>query len=149
MRYSYAWEVDLDDPELLLRLQSYTRVRGVLEKNTSVYFTRDSRFAIVARTNKRAWVFLPRKVERDDEGRAVSIEGRMTLENLKGMFGYGISGPVLDTTASRFHPASVAGLVVGAMGCFIFGLYFRRWLCERKALASEPPPAKAGGLPVD
>ena len=41
----------------------------------------------------------------------------------------------LDTTASRFHPASVAGLVVGAMGCFIFGLYLRGWLRERKALA--------------
>jgi hypothetical protein len=24
------------------------------------------------------------------------------------------------------------------MGCFIFGLYLRRWLIERKALASEP-----------
>jgi hypothetical protein len=43
-----------------------------------------------------------------------------------------------DTTTSRFHPASVAGIVVGLMGCFIFGLYFRRWLRERKALASEP-----------
>ena len=51
------------------------------------------------------------------------------------------SGPrlVLDITASRFHPASIAGLVVGAMGCFIFGLYLRGWLRERKALASEPP----------
>ena len=41
----------------------------------------------------------------------------------------------IDTAASRFHPASVAGLVVGAMGCFIFGLYLRAWLCERKAAA--------------
>jgi len=45
----------------------------------------------------------------------------------------------VDRHASRFHPASIAGLVVGAMGCFIFGLYLRRWLRERKALASEPP----------
>jgi hypothetical protein len=42
-------------------------------------------------------------------------------------------GVTLDTTASRFHPASVAGLVVGAMGCFIFGLFLRRWLKERTA----------------
>ncbi|MHC5058658.1 MAG: hypothetical protein ACYTKD_28705 [Planctomycetota bacterium] len=34
--------------------------------------------------------------------------------------------------------SAVAGLVVGAMGCFIFGLYLRRWLRERKALASQP-----------
>jgi hypothetical protein len=44
----------------------------------------------------------------------------------------------LDTTASRFHGASIAGQIVGAMGCFIFGLYLRRWLRERKALASQP-----------
>jgi hypothetical protein len=41
--------------------------------------------------------------------------------------------PVIDTSASRFHPASVAGLVVGMMGCFIFGLYLRGWLRERKS----------------
>jgi len=40
---------------------------------------------------------------------------------------------VIDTTASRFHPASIAGIVVGAMGCLIFGLYLRRWLRERRA----------------
>ncbi|MHC4251708.1 MAG: hypothetical protein ACYS9X_21515 [Planctomycetota bacterium] len=45
----------------------------------------------------------------------------------------------VDTTVSRFHGASIAGLVVGAMGCFIFGLYLRRWLIERKALAGTPP----------
>ena len=39
---------------------------------------------------------------------------------------------------SRFHPASIAGIVVGAMGVFIFGLYLRAWLRERKALASQP-----------
>jgi hypothetical protein len=41
----------------------------------------------------------------------------------------------MSVGGSRFHPASVAGLVVGAMGCFIFGLYLRRWLRERKAAA--------------
>jgi len=45
---------------------------------------------------------------------------------------------LLDTTACRFHPASVAGLVVGTMGCFIFGLYLRKWFIDRKALASQP-----------
>jgi hypothetical protein len=51
------------------------------------------------------------------------------------------SGPVKSSkfvefkAASRFHGASIAGIVVGAMGCFIFGLYLRRWLRERKAAA--------------
>ena len=44
----------------------------------------------------------------------------------------------LDATVSRFHPTSVAGLVVGAMGLFIFTLYLRSWLRERNALACEP-----------
>jgi hypothetical protein len=43
----------------------------------------------------------------------------------------------LLTVTSRLHGAYVAGLVVGAMGCFIFGLYLRRWLRERKALAAS------------
>jgi hypothetical protein len=44
-------------------------------------------------------------------------------------------GVEIDACASRYHAASVAGLVVGAMGSFIFGLYLRRWLRERKAAA--------------
>jgi hypothetical protein len=41
-------------------------------------------------------------------------------------------GVYIDTGASRLHPASVAGLAVGAMGCAVFGLYLRRWLRERE-----------------
>jgi hypothetical protein len=44
----------------------------------------------------------------------------------------------VDAPAGRFTSASIAGLVVGAMGCFIFGLYLRGWLRERKALARQP-----------
>jgi hypothetical protein len=44
----------------------------------------------------------------------------------------------LLAVVSRFHGASIAGIVVGAMGCFIFGLYLRGWLRERKALAGQP-----------
>jgi hypothetical protein len=45
-----------------------------------------------------------------------------------------IEDALLDTAASRFHPASVYGLVAGATGCFIFGLYLRAWLRERRPL---------------
>ncbi len=57
----------------------------------------------------------------------------------------------LLTVVSRFHGASIAGLVVGAMGCFIFGLYLRTWLGDRKALAQAPEqdmiaqPSRADG----
>ncbi|MHC4249461.1 MAG: hypothetical protein ACYS9X_10085 [Planctomycetota bacterium] len=48
------------------------------------------------------------------------------------------SGPAIDTIASRFHGASVSGLAVGAMGVFIFALFLRRWLRERRTLARTP-----------
>jgi hypothetical protein len=66
-------------------------------------------------------------------------EGRV---GVAAMYDFDLGRPIhvlqVTTPASRFHGASVAGLIVGAMGCFIFGLYLRRWLIERKALASQP-----------
>ncbi len=38
----------------------------------------------------------------------------------------------LHADASRFHGASIAGLVVGAMGVFVFTLALRHWLRERR-----------------
>lgn len=43
---------------------------------------------------------------------------------------------LIDTTSHRLTGQSVAGLVVGAMGCFIFGLYLRRWLRKRRGAAT-------------
>ncbi|MHC4502893.1 MAG: hypothetical protein ACYTFI_06280 [Planctomycetota bacterium] len=43
----------------------------------------------------------------------------------------------LDTTASRFTGASIAGLVVGAMGVFVFAVALRHWLSERRALRTD------------
>ena len=52
-------------------------------------------------------------------------------------------GVVVDTRSGRLTGAAVAGLVVGAMGVFIFGLYLRRWLLERRAHAGETGRAGA------
>jgi hypothetical protein len=38
----------------------------------------------------------------------------------------------IDPAASRWTGASVAGLVVGAMGILIFALHLRRWLGVRR-----------------
>ncbi|MHC4252383.1 MAG: hypothetical protein ACYS9X_24965 [Planctomycetota bacterium] len=46
--------------------------------------------------------------------------------------------PLTVAVDGRWHPSSVGGLAVGAMGVFIFGLYVRGWLRERRALAREP-----------
>ena len=65
----------------------------------------------------------------------VNVGSKLTLRGrLRDSFG-GTNVLWIDATASRFHGASIAGLVVGAMGCFIFGLYLRRWLRKRKAAA--------------
>ncbi len=45
--------------------------------------------------------------------------------------------PGVDTTASRFTGASVAGLVVGAMGVFVFTVALRHWLGERRRFREE------------
>ena len=46
----------------------------------------------------------------------------------------------VDEDASRLHGASVAGLVVGAMGVFVFAVALRHWLRERRsAMGLEVP----------
>ena len=39
---------------------------------------------------------------------------------------------MLDTATPRFHGASIAGLVVGAMGVFVFAVALRHWLGARR-----------------
>jgi len=67
-------------------------------------------------------------------GTAVPVSGRVVSYSRTAQTAF----VQIDARRSPFHPASVAGLVVGAMGCFVFGLYLRAWRRERKALASEP-----------
>ncbi len=68
----------------------------------------------------------------------VGVGGRKRL-SFRGRIGVDRAGyDVLIMGQDRLTGASVGGLAVGAMGCFIFGLYLRRWLGERKALAGEP-----------
>ena len=60
-------------------------------------------------------------------GRVVAVRRPSDLPDHIGM--------QIDTTASRVHGASVAGLVVGAMGVFVFTVALRHWLNQRRAQA--------------
>ena len=112
MRYSYAWEVTEAD------------FAGVTEHNADKHpfvgryvAYRSARGGglpetMTGRVNLR-------EIEPEDDELAPSPDARFCL--------------VTTLPASRFHPASIAGLVVGVMGVFIFGLYLRRWLREREA----------------
>ena len=74
-------------------------------------------------------VVLPADEPMPEHAREVKLVGRIHYRP-KGGFPSYLS---LDTTASRFHGASVAGLVVGAMGVFVFTVALRHWLGERRA----------------
>jgi hypothetical protein len=52
---------------------------------------------------------------------------------LKGRVYYDPGPETVDMTSHRFHPASISGLVVGAIGVFVFAVYLRSWLRERRA----------------
>jgi hypothetical protein len=47
----------------------------------------------------------------------------------------------VDEGSGRLHGASVAGLVVGAMGVFVFVVALRHWLREKKMRENESPSA--------
>ncbi len=58
-------------------------------------------------------------------GKVTVFEGRVVPVTI------GI-GCHIDATASRFHGASIAGLIVGAMGVFVFTVALRHWVGERR-----------------
>jgi len=114
MRYSYAWD--------LAQLRTYYNGESADAWPVGAY-------VVVHRTGKR-----------------VEARGGNGLESMRALFEqrppprrlYYLIVDGKTDSASRFHPASIAGIVVGATGLFIFGLYLRRWLREKKALAGEP-----------
>ena len=69
---------------------------------------------------------------RDETGELVFV-GRVRVSFFRGK----LWSVKVDTTASRFHGASVGGLVVGAMGVFVFAVALRHWLGERRRFREE------------
>jgi len=147
MRYSYVWELDVipqcrRDIEVFPSFWPYRSMRRVKAK-----IVRYPRFPA---TNEVDWikvavgqghttVITPHGATGHIPEDVVIFTGRLVPGHGDGVF----EDFMVDTTASRFHPASIAGLVVGAMGCFIFGLYLRAWLRARKVPARGPEPRTA------
>jgi len=164
MRYSYAWEMSpgnvIGQGEGWWPDGAYARVRGRMTGVVGRYtFAEDDSGALElwpAHTGEET----PRDAPRDSKALGdgpfiINEEKEVQLRPAKTFIGRigvraapalvivpdGLDAEALpdtqaflDTTASRFPPASIAGIVVGAMGCFIFGLYLRAWLSERKAV---------------
>jgi hypothetical protein len=157
MRYSYAW--DVKPAELAARefrwlsgLASsgenyYVRLRGVPEGGQRSYEFAPGSGDFLAHFSDPEVDAVGFTVVFEDArkvpatGRVQSVHGRIVRGRsvlVRTPSDDAINFFLVDTARGRFTGASVAGLVVGAMGCFIFGLYLRAWLRERKALAGEP-----------
>jgi hypothetical protein len=164
MRYSYAWEVDVktiadyDTSGSMTRPGSRRFDHRFLSIRGTVVALRPALPMITATgdISQISSAKFIRLADPADENATVSIlteaHGGLTVGSVEACIGRHVAcdGRMMlklesdwvlveiDATASRFTGASIAGLVVGAMGCFIFGLYLRAWLRERKALASQP-----------
>ncbi|MHC4253685.1 MAG: hypothetical protein ACYS9X_31605 [Planctomycetota bacterium] len=126
MRFSYCWDMTLAQlngthPDELE--ERYVRTEGELS-------LAQDEWSYLGQATK-GYFFHPRGMALPEVGSHLSVTGRAVgLRDMPSVFTS--VAPAIDCSASRFHPASVAGLVVGAMGVFVFGLYLRRWVKERR-----------------
>jgi hypothetical protein len=151
MRYSYAWDVTPADisaarlPEAYHNGswpygRRYVRLEGVLRIRQNVgdggdYSFNPTRFTLS--NGQRIDVQLKREGIPDDETKR-QIPGRLSmvssidLDDLEGGSIIADCTPYLQVGHGRLTGASVAGLVVGAMGVFVFTVALRHWLGERR-----------------
>ena len=151
MRYSYCWDVTLLDT--------------MGEHPRSVAGPLDGRYALIRGRVRRVVSGVPRTTRGPDSLYPVKTVAHLPwildLDSLHGTISVRVRAPYkrrfergselvllgrlrqtggslsLDKTASRFHGASVAGLVVGAMGVFVFTVALRHWLGERRKFREE------------
>jgi len=130
LRYSYAWDVTPDD---LLEADSplaaggwegfYVRLRGTALGGTSWNNVLGVAVAQPSDFDRQVTAIVELESPIWQEG---SVAGRVLLAR------YTPSTPTVDTRLHRFTGASIAGLVVGAMGVFVFTVALRHWLEHRR-----------------
>jgi len=144
MRYSYCWDMDQWVTERQTGNMAawphtaWVSLRGVVTSTASRRQRGHENLHpdFVELTPRHLQGYIPIVSVGDSSGFQKGAEVRMRVRaQCVGGHQLGIE---IDARGSRFTGASIAGLVVGAMGVFIFGLYLRAWHRERKALASEP-----------
>ena len=143
MRFSYAWERTPEDltelvfngkywedvgrtPEETPFFGRYVLLKGRMFESTGLWPERTKgNFGIVwGHDDLPAAVEIVSPVKLGPET-SIAIKGRV------GKLATPNAKVCVAGTGSRWHPASVAGLVVAAFGTFVFGLYLRRWVKER------------------
>jgi hypothetical protein len=155
MRYSYAWGVTVDylsagaprvregrcPDGLFVRFPGIVTYR---EHGVPVRFSDGGwEFEACAPGDSKAWVTVRTHAEAPPAaGDELVFRGRVSAyEYLTPLTG-GTYDPALppsiivtyvNATASRFTGASIAGLVVGVMGLFVFAAALRHWLERRRS----------------
>jgi hypothetical protein len=147
MRYSYRWEVSA---EALSQFHAEGGLNGAkCARSFSERYARLSGCTILeeppsltsASPYFRAWTCYLRQGHGQfllavTTSPGVAPHNAMYLEG-RFLFLPDIVNLCFDFTASRWHGASITGLVVGAMGVFVFTLYLRTWLKERSVRLEE------------
>ncbi len=158
MRYSYAWD---RTPAQLLHMSQWPKqgewpqdAYVALECHVARWLPVDESVSqiTIARDTRKPSSFIAieggasETVVRDAKlirtlGQPVAatvsvLRGRLSCQSTL-RDGY-VSSLAFTVGSHRLSGPSIAGLVVGAMGCIIFGLYFREWVRARKALAQAP-----------
>jgi len=156
MRYSYAWGVTVDylsagAPQaregrcpdgLFVRFPGIVTYR---EHGVPVRFPDGGwEFEACAPGDLIAWVTVRTHAEAPPAaGGELVFRGRVSAYEYPTPLPGGTHNPPLppsrivtyvNTTASRFTGATIAGLVVGAMGVFVFAAALRHWLERRRML---------------
>ena len=137
MRYSYAWERAVVPQGTKFSLgvphvwpyQSMCRMQAKIINRVARPAAVENDWIVVGVGQETSLLFTPRGDSSYQPGEVVTVTGRLVASPCSDG---AVAHFAIDASASRLRPESTAGLVVGAMGVFIFGLYLRRWLRERR-----------------
>ena len=117
-------------PSWRLTIGRYVRIKGVVKRlwdDDEQLGIRRLLIEIEGRQIGEMLVILPWRSVPPPVGKAVVFSGR-AYHLAQGYFRV-----VLYADEGRFTGASIAGLVVGAMGVFVFGAALRHWLERRRS----------------
>ncbi|MHC4200656.1 MAG: hypothetical protein ACYSU0_11745 [Planctomycetota bacterium] len=134
MRYSYAWDATHGTPVFFdaRGMGPYLGVRGQVRRDTLAWDTMISRPEVwLGVVNGGNFPLLLSEEDAAEPDSRTRWTGRLVRWHSQYESDY------IDATASRFTGASIAGLVVGAMGVFVFTVALRHWLWERRTFREE------------
>ncbi len=130
MRYSFCWRYEVSE---LFEFSEDIK-RGDWPDAAYVVFPMDP--SVCAKNLDTATLHpeMPRSERPAMHGPAIAVRGRVDKDTCHGA-GY---DPYIDITASRFTWQSITGLVVGAIGVFVFAVYLREWVNQRRSDLNRP-----------